>query len=172
VNVRRKNTKTTVLIRSTFVFFVVYNSYAWTRIPIHNAKFILKRGIIWHTATTNWPQCLHLQSETRRSHNSQQDLQLFVDKFPSKWRQITSLSDTETIGRITGGHQGHSPNHLPSKVLPLKYGKIQTVLEHRNTKVYAFYCIFFCSSNLSEQSVALQAMTCNRDSTISIDMAS
>jgi hypothetical protein len=79
--------------------------------------FFFKKGIIWHTAETLRRQCLHLISESRWSHSTQEDLLMFVDTFPSKCRQITPLSDKESIKQQEAIKE-RGPNHLSSKVLP------------------------------------------------------
>ena len=97
----------------------MYTSYARTRTIIYYSIFFfsLKKGIIWHTAETLRPQCLHLLSESRWSRSTQQDLLMFVDIFPSKCRQITPLSDTESI-KQQGAIKELSLNHLSTKEQP------------------------------------------------------
>jgi hypothetical protein len=41
----------------------------------------------------------------------------------------------------------HNPNHLRSKLLPLKSGKIQAVFEHKTTNSLYFLLYFFCCSS-------------------------
>ena len=61
--------------------------------------------MIWLSTKTERSQCLQLLPQIRWNQITRQNLHLFVDTFSSKWRQIMSLSDMETIGQIAVGHQ-------------------------------------------------------------------
>ena len=126
--------------------------------------FFLNEGIIWHTVETLRPQCLHLLSESRWGHSTQQDLLMFVDTLPSKCRQITPLNDRESIKQQKTIKE-HCPNHLQSKVLP-SYRQQNTghiwVQKYKKFSYFTILCSVVPPSYLSRHSAKLLTVIYDR----------
>jgi hypothetical protein len=124
--------------------------------------FFLKKGIIWHTAETLRPQCLHLLSESRWSHSSQQDLLLmFVDTFPFKCRQITPLNDTESIKQQEAIKEHRPESLVIQSTAIVQAAKYRPYLSTEIQKVYIFYYPLFCCASFLFFWIASEIIGCD-----------